>query len=164
MKSLFTVVCILFFFKSFSQSEIQSVPDSRIFSKIIFNYDEAGNQIKRYYRNYGLGGEPIEAKYMNDSLETEIPTIKGNEEFINQIKVYPNPTDGKINISWTDEVKDLILKVEIIGYSNPFYKELKFNKEDYNIQTDISYENTGIYILKFHLSNEKSESIQIIKE
>jgi hypothetical protein len=164
MKLIFTAVGIFFFLKSFSQTEYIARPPMPRIKVIFFNYDEAGNQVKRYYRTIRRT-EPIESKNTDDFPNNIDPiTMKKNEEFINQIKVYPNPTDGKINISWTEEVKDLILKVEIIGYSNPFYKELKFNKEDYNIQTDISYENTGIYILKFHLSNEKSESIQIIKE
>jgi hypothetical protein len=104
-----------------------------------------------YYTNEITENKSIK----NDELQNE--TLEINSE--HETYIYPNPTDGKINI---DLGKNCNFKINIINtightiYSNSFEGE--------NIVSiDISSFESGIYFLRF-TKNESTNTIKIIKK
>lgn len=161
---IFLSIVLLLVTRAYTQVENRGVTPS--VPIIYFNYDNAGNQIQRYYcANAEYCVTPPLPSQINDETN-EFETFKrtDSEGIINYFNVYPNPTTGKITISWTEEVQNLINKIEVVSYSTPYYKDLTFSNKELNVQVDISMENTGIYIIKFHLIDSTFETIQVIKE
>lgn len=164
-KTIFFSLLLLSYFSLNAQRGIEGIEKRPV---IYLFYDDAGNQIMRFYcHNDGSCQipDPPEGKAEEtDDEYADISTDDFQQDFVNHFTVYPNPTDGNVSIEWTHEVKDILQKIEVVGYSSPYYKEIAFNSESLVAYTDISFEKAGIYIVKFHLKDRDFISKQIIKE
>ncbi|MFY1045059.1 hypothetical protein [Chryseobacterium sp. GP-SGM7] len=115
---------------------------------VIFEYDEAGNQVLR--------GLCIGCKSSNKtSIPLESKPLTILEEVTNNIKVAPVPVKTNLTIFWDSKVKDYINRIELLAYNdvrilsffnikNTSNNSCIFNMESY------SY---GVYYLKFYLSD-----------
>ncbi len=150
MKRLIPSAFLLSFFylQSFSQSNL------------VFCYDTAGNQSARAYGNGQLPSNFC-AAYRISENKNEI-TKNSSDENIDMIEegsleemftLYPNPTSGNVKLSWQEEVQDKIYSIELVGMSNPYYRDMKFYKETDWIETDVTKEITGMYIFKITLND-----------
>lgn len=84
----------------------------------------------------------------------------GDINYISQIKLYPNPTNGKINISAPDEVK--IKRIEVRTINGQLTKEFSF---PFNTQANNIYFDgiAGVYVLKIITHNDEYLISKIIK-
>lgn len=73
-----------------------------------------------------------------------------------QLKVYPNPTNGELNISYTD----IINQVEV--YNLLGQKVITQNFESNNVSLNVSHLSNGSYILILH-ANDMKQQVKIIK-
>lgn len=164
-KTMFFSLLLLSYFSLSAQRGIKGIEKRPV---IYLFYDDAGNQIMRYYcynDGYCQKPKPPEGKAEETNEEyVDNSTDDSQQDFVNYFTIYPNPTDGYVSIKWTHEVKNLLQKIEVVGYSTPYYKEIAFNAESLVAYTDISFEKSGIYIVKFHLKDRDFISKQIIKE
>ncbi len=80
-----------------------------------------------------------------------------NIEFEN-VKVYPNPTVGKVTVS----SQVLIKKVQLFSSAGVIIKEINTNSSN-NLEVDFTSLESGLYILKVEIGNEKFNSYKIIK-
>ncbi len=112
---------------------------------IIHNADIANQYFQQFAYRFAENGGDL-------AVSTE------NIEFEN-VKVYPNPTVGKVMVSSQIPIKNIIVfelngkVVQKINMANPFENEVSLN----------SYK-TGIYILKVQTIDSKSNTYKIIKK
>ena len=95
-----------------------------------------------------------------DSMSIEVPDATGINEinWRNQIKIYPNPTTGKFNLSIQPENNNNFSVYIYDVFGKLIYKK-KYIKEN-NLQINISGKAKGIYFLK--VINDKEVSVRKI--
>jgi len=83
-------------------------------------------------------------------------------QFIDNKVLYPNPTNGFVNIDWNDNISG---KVQIRIYDNSgklIHSEMEMLAEE-NIEIDLTFLQTGIYIMRI-IGENNSKSLKLIKE
>lgn len=114
-------------------------------AQVIFNYDDSGNQIYRGTTT-GTGRMASTAEKTNLTLADQLG---------NKIQAAPVPVKTILKVIWEQEIKDYIVKIELLGY-NSFQimesvdiKKRLGNSYDFNM-SDYPY---GVYYLRFYLSD-----------
>lgn len=150
MKSLFTFflfICSLYFYQAQTN--------------VVFNYDNAGNQISRLLSN----------NYSNQSSSSIISTLskqnnKTEEElFWEKVQIYPVPVKNILTITWNTDISNLVSNINLYEHntlSNLF--SLNTNHLNNRIEINMTGYNIGVYIISFTLKNGKIYTHNIIKE
>lgn len=128
-------------------------PPQTQYRSVIFNYDNAGNQIKReLVININKGSAP---------KEHNLPLEIDNGDLISY---FPNPVKNNLYLKWTltenKEISDLSL-LSLSGQIIKIYKNLSDKQE---IMIDFNGLSQGTYALVLQYSNGTQKSIKIIKE
>lgn len=137
-------------------------------SKLIFAYDNAGNQKQRFYclNSTCITPNPPAGRAVAESIETDEAIVETNNEeshtkpFIN---ISPNPTKGKFTIQLVGDdyfIKDL---VSIYQTNGALLQTIAINKQPKTLDLDISNSPDGMYYIHIHLSNGSSVTKKIIK-
>lgn len=139
-KSISTAVFFLFFGSSlYAQS-------------VIFEYDEAGNQIFRGICN-GCKNSNSDLFSKTWPQASQPKTIA--QKVANSVRATPVPVKTDLTVLWDKEVNDYITKIELLPYNS--FKILSFI--DVRTLTNTSYifrmesYPYGVYYLKFYLSD-----------
>jgi phosphatidylserine/phosphatidylglycerophosphate/cardiolipin synthase-like enzyme len=112
---------------------------------IIHNAD-ISNQ---YYQQFAYRFEENGGELMVSTEEIEIEDLK----------IYPNPTAAKIQISSNENIE----KIELYSIQGNLVKQITpINKQ--TIEIDLSTQISGVYILKIETKNEQSNSYKIVKK
>ncbi len=130
-------------------------------SKLLFVFDNAGNQKQRYYCQDSGCSEPdaplgraiIEE---DDSKEEEILAQK-------DLRIYPNPTKGQITVSIVSD-EDISFRddIQIFNNNGVLVYEGAF-KDEKSVTIDLGRLSNGTYLLHAHLSDGTTFNKQIIK-
>lgn len=139
-KSISTAVLFLFFGSSlYAQS-------------VIFEYDEAGNQIFRGICN-GCRNSNSNLFSKTQQQVSQPKTIA--EKVANSVRAAPIPVKTDLTVLWDAEVKDYITRIELLPYNS--FKILSFVdvKTLRNTSCIFRMESYpyGVYYLKFYLSD-----------
>jgi hypothetical protein len=136
--------------------------------RITFEYDIAGNQIKR---NVCFGCSARLAKNNDTEKDTEKETKKSEKETVTKpvvesndyIKYFPNPVIDELNISWEMLKTSEIIELKIFNSTGVlvFSKDLK--KETTTLVSFQSYPQ-GIYFVELLHNNGHINTIKIIKK
>ena len=147
----------VFVFNLSQAQDFTSIQDStqEIFPTYYIAYDKAGNRIRRYFEII------VESSKTLKSNKSEINQKNKNVDFISNIKIYPNPTDGNINIS-SNGIYQSIEKLVVI-FDEKGTKVIQNNSNDENIKIDLSQWADGSYFVKIK-SGELSNEWKIIKK
>lgn len=118
-------------------------------SQLTFLYDSAGNQVSRIF------------------VDNTNPQAKGgktktiaDEDFI---KIFPNPTKGILKIDWTENLGFEIVKISIADNQGNQWNVNFKQKDETFVTIDLSNKATGLYIVRFELSNNETIIRKIIK-
>lgn len=129
-------------------------------SQVIFEYDEAGNQIYR-----GLGSANKSASPNEEENTREISKTSLAETIGNKIKVAPVPVKTDLSVFWEEEIKDYIAKVDLLPY-NAFniietvnISNLKTNSYIFRM-SHLPY---GVYYLRFYLNDGSIYTVTVTK-
>jgi len=138
-------------------------------SKLIISYDMAGNQTQNFYCNDLDFCSPPAAKKKEKeeaifSAELHEDPIHDEEslENVEGVFVYPNPTDGLINIKLSSALIKNIHSIKLYNVNSSLVKEIKTEKEIIDLY--ISRMANGVYFLHIHLKEGKSITKKIIKK
>lgn len=140
---------------------------------LIFEYDEAGNQIFRGTIN-SLGNKTITSSSESQMQTTPAVSLRNTEsshnmteeQFWSQIRIYPVPVKDILTIDWNDRLDDLIDSVSLYEQASVHWKFQRKNIPILNkqIEIDMSQYYLGIYILQFTLKDGRVFSRNIIKQ
>jgi hypothetical protein len=115
-------------------------------SQVIFNYDDAGNQI---YRGTTSGT----GRMVSNTESTSTPTLA--DQVANKIQAAPVPVKTSLNVIWEQDIKDYILKIDLLAYNSFQIMETVDvkSKMGNSYVFDMSKYPYGVYYLKFYLSD-----------
>lgn len=121
--------------------------------KVVFTYDNAGNRINREMIVITRGSE--DENLPDNDKDPAIPESR----FKGDIRIWPSPTEGELNIRISGEVPD--------GFSwSLFSTDGKLVREGHcpvsSARTDISRYPKGVYVMTVTISNERY-TIKILK-
>lgn len=131
-------------------------------NKVIFNYDNAGNQIKRT-----LVITAFTSKSSNETIENDQKIVQENLlKFSNEdvISYYPNPVKEELYLQWELINENNVSKIEVYSFDG---KLLRFHN---NLQSEnnktISFQEmtTGNYLVILFYTNGEQKTIKIIKK
>jgi hypothetical protein len=148
--------CILLFvfFNAFSQTTYYE-----------YKYDAAGNRIRRHViviinkvanQNDSVAKDTIAA--MAETEENKLLFTENIGEV--NIRVFPNPTIGKLNIAIEGDIVPNNAFIEIYNEAGIKIENLIITTKNFTI--DLSKHSTGIYYLKLSL-NGKNETFKVVK-
>ena len=135
MKKLYSLFGILVIFSS-NQSKAQ----------VIFNYDDAGNQI---YRGTASGT----GRMASSTENTSTPTLV--DQVANKIQTAPVPVKTVLNVIWEQDIKDYIVKIDLLAYNSFQIMETVDVKSKMGNSYVFNMNNYpyGVYYLRFYLSD-----------
>ena len=128
-------------------------------NQIAFDYDAAGNQIKRYFTV-----EPTETRALENE-EVFIPQMEEEQELSRKFKAYPNETTGRVDVDWESDIGASIQSVDATPSGGGVRIQLNYQKLGSDqIQFDLSNQRNGIYFIRFILSDGRIVTKKIIKQ
>ena len=138
-------------------------------SKLIFAYDNAGNQKQRFYCSEPgcpIPNPPAGRAVPEDtiaSIEVEDKLEEGSSILETELTLYPNPTSGLVSLRFNSN-SDITLANDISVYNGAgiLVKTIPNNSKS-QIEIDFTNLASGMYLVHVHLSNGTSISKQIIK-
>ncbi len=137
-------------------------------SKLIFAYDNAGNQKQRFYCEEGPSCNALDRDgnsktkgVVVQSFDRDEPEDKINKSAKN-LDVYPNPTSGIIAIQYTS-TSDSIRLLRIYSSNGAVVHEFSAFNSDTSNEIDFSDKPSGVYFFHFHFENSESITKRIIK-
>lgn len=115
-------------------------------SQVIFNYDDAGNQI---YRGTASGT----GRMASSTESTSTPTLA--DQVANKIQAAPVPVKTSLNVIWEKDIKDYIVKIDLLAYNSfQIMETVDVKSKMGNSYTfDMNKYSYGVYYLKFYLSD-----------
>lgn len=121
-------------------------------AQVSFGYDAAGNRISRTI---------VLAKTLTKAATTD--SIKPFTEMQGelQVKIYPNPTKGKLTVEITGSTRDVAELVAIYGIQGQLLLQQAASSSHTDL--DISGQPAGTYILRIN-AGQKTTYWRIIKE
>ena len=139
-----------------------AIPDQQ--GAYVFNYDDAGNQI---YRGYVCNNCPVQWKQETppEAGNTSNQNENNDDEFWNEIRIYPVPVKDVLTIDWSDEADALIDHVSLYEQNTIHWKFQQQNIPNLNKQIQINMANyyMGVYVLTFTLKDGRTLSKNITK-
>ncbi len=142
----------------FSQISPMAVPKPAI----VFNYDEAGNQIYRGYNGISVLGEQVKAQEEPVGQQSAVPE---QDPFWLGVQIYPVPVQSVLTISWNEENDAVIDHVSLYQHSTLAHLFQKKNLPNLNreVQIDMTHYYMGVYVLTFQLKDGRTLSRNITK-
>ncbi len=131
-----------------------TIPSDNYTNSRCFQYDSAGNYINSMRFCLEQASDPI------GDDEIVIGVEKSIEELF---FVTPNPTNGKITISWDKSLKHSLSQIYIIPFNGSNSIQIKFNSLDFETSYDLITFSKGIYFVEFILEDGRKISKKIIK-
>lgn len=132
-------------------------------SKITFDYDPAGNQIKRELCIGNCDTNPFEEEDTKEIEELEEEDLqKFSPEDV--ISFYPNPVKEELYLKWELQNGNNVASIQLYTTNGQLLKA--FNKPENANSQKIAFLNypTGIYMISLIYSNGDQKTIRIIKQ
>ncbi len=144
----------------FSFLIINSFLYSQTIDHILFEYDTAGNQIKRYTIDINAGRPANEIiKEIKDITNDDLIS----SDIYDDISYYPNPVKEILFVKWENKNNEFVNSVNLYslsGQSVKIYTNLK-GLDTLNVPFDNLPQ--GLYTLMLEYSNGKQKTLKIIK-
>ena len=125
---------------------------------IAFDYDVAGNQIKRkpIYINSGV------YKTTNNAIPTSNELIKS--DLYADISYYPNPVKEELFLKWLNPEKGYVMKLKLSNMNGQLLKQYEVSKTIEEITIDFQSYPQGFYTLILFYNNGEQKTLKIIKQ
>jgi len=151
-------------------------------SKLTFNYDASGNQVKRFYCADGVcahavasrSGKPVKQKRDQElalPLEEDVISREGvisedTHDHVSELsyRLSPNPTSGILHITLSGKSYTLTDAVSVYDMSGRLVKRFALEGTPSEVTLDLGAYPAGVYVVHMHFSNGEVASQQIIKE
>ncbi len=120
-----------------------------------YTYDQAGNQTVRKQKT--STDTPIEV--FQTETDSKLLESLSEEKINNKFKVSPNPTSGFAELSWDPDISESITKIELVSLVSSERTNVSFSRKN-TVGINLSRKATGLYVVLFHLDNEKVPVVQ----
>jgi hypothetical protein len=150
MKNLFSLIFLLFISNCIGQT----------MDHVVFDYDNAGNQIKRYLIDIDPGKQSMQpVKDIEDIVNSDL--IKA--DIYDDLKYYPNPVREELYLKWdfTEDVK--VQSIALYSLSGQLIKMVKDVGNVTSYTFPFQELPQAIYNLVLNCSNGEQRSLKIVK-
>lgn len=127
---------------------------------IQFDYDSAGNQVKRFIIDINPGkhsNQPI--KNIKDLTESDL----FETDIYNDIKYYPNPVKEELYVKWENHSEIYVSTIEIFSMSGQLLKKYTDLKSQTSISLDFINYPQGFYNVLLMYSSGEAKKLKIVK-
>ncbi|OWP84502.1 hypothetical protein BWK59_04965 [Flavobacterium davisii] len=150
MRGFFGIVLLLFVVNGYGQQV----------TKLLFEYDAAGNQIKRYIcvncvTSAREAVKPVEQVKATDLQE--VPEIE-------QLTYYPNPVHEQLYFKWQNAGESVIVSMHVVSISGQILREFWSLNQKNDLLIDFSTMPSGMYVIMVRYSNGSEKSVKVVKE
>ena len=129
-------------------------------NQLSFDYDDAGNQIKRYFTI-----EPSATTRALENKDVLALLPEEEDELGKRFKLYPNATKGLVTVKWEPDTKVSIKRIDKTPSGGYDHVELDYKAVDNNtIQLELTGQRNGIYFIRLFLSDGRMVTKKVIKE
>jgi hypothetical protein len=126
---------------------------------IQFDYDTAGNQIKRYVidiegRQTNPDAVPVTAIAEEDLIKADI---------YDDVKYYPNPVREELYVSWVTTRENYVTAIELYNLSGQLIYRLPNLQNE--VSTTLNFGNCaqGLYTVSMNYSNGSKKTLKVMK-
>lgn len=154
MKKLFLWGVLCLFFGTIQQGYSQS--------KLFISYDAAGNQTSRRYCASNCIIRQNKSINNEEDAKPEVGSESIADTIDEDIVMFPNPTNGRLQLQWGNDLKGKLQEITLINYMGAVIKKIDVTKDQKTV-LDISSFASGVYIAKFSFSDRSSLSRKILK-
>jgi hypothetical protein len=133
-------------------------PPAEALPYVIFEYDEAGNQIYR-----GLCTYCVDNDINNDPANQTVLTLA--EQIESKIQTVPVPVQTNLTVMWDLSIKGYIAKIEMLPYNGFNILQnvsINSNSDNFYVFPMSSYP-LGVYYLRFYLTDGSVYTRAVIK-
>lgn len=134
------------------------IPLLGIGQPLVFEYDSAGNQVKREL-SFG-SGRP--SNIQDTATETTVALKKFFPE--DEISYYPNPVDQELFLSWENHENTYVSDISIFNMSGQLLTSYKMDGQSNESKLTFQKYAQGIYNVILSYSDGKIKAIKIVKE
>ncbi|WP_026712105.1 T9SS type A sorting domain-containing protein [Flavobacterium filum] len=133
---------------------------SQTIDHILFEYDTAGNQIKRYTIDLNTGRSTNDFVKNTEDITKEDMILS---DIYEDISYYPNPVKETLFIKWENNDFEYVTSIKLNSLSGQSLKS--FTNLKGSVTLNIPFENLphGLYTLVLEYSNGKQKTLKIIK-
>lgn len=137
---------------------ISSLSYSQTIDNILFEYDAAGNQVKRHVVYLGDRSSNQDIKDLKQLTDADLTKA----DIYDDIKYYPNPVVEELYVKW--ETSTLSVKnIELYAISGQLMKTYNISgNSDNQIISFINYP-TGFYTVLLNYTNGEKKTLKIVK-
>lgn len=151
MKTIFNFLLFLF---------LHNLSYSQTIDHILFDYDAAGNQIKRYTIDLNAGRASNEVvKDISELSENEL--IKA--DIYEDISYYPNPVKEELYIKWVNVNSVYVSSIFIYSLSGQLVNNYSGLKDTTSMIVPFGTLPPGIYTIFLEYSNGETKTLKIVK-
>ena len=150
MKMTLTSLLLFLFASAYCQSD-----------EILFDYDTAGNQIKRYFIDLSprpAGNDSI--KKIEDLVEKDL--IKS--DIYEDIQYYPNPVREELFVKWTLPENKFVERIDLYSISGQLLTSIKNLSKVNSTSIHFSSYPEGMYDLVLLYSDREQKTLKVIKK
>lgn len=130
---------------------------------IAFDYDVAGNQVKRYliYISSSRFSNPKNGvKDVKDIVATDLI----NADIYDDIKYYPNPVKEELYVQWTSRENNNVSQIELYSMTGQLLKQYADLKATTSEIIDFQNYPHGIYTVQLVYENGENKTLKIVKQ
>jgi Secretion system C-terminal sorting domain len=131
--------------------------------KMIFDYDQAGNQV---LREVCLSGCSVSAKHIEEIKEIEALTDDNLLKFAPEdvISYYPNPVKEELYLQWQLGQDNFVTSIHVYSFTGQLLRTYQGNATMNNLNIPFQNYPTGVYLVLLSYKDGGEKSIKIIKQ
>ncbi|SMC78633.1 T9SS type A sorting domain-containing protein [Cellulophaga tyrosinoxydans] len=148
------ILFTLFLFTQFAQVNAQD--------KLAFKYDTAGNQTSRQRICLNCTPSLKTSVEVLDSIPLEALVDTDLKDY--KIAAYPNPVVDELYMEWIDNPEKMPTRIQINSFDGRVLHQQLLKENQREQIVDFSNYASGVYVLTIYFTNDKKESIKIIKK
>lgn len=119
-------------------------------SKLIFNYDGAGNQNQRFYCESGTCNPPNPIskliktiKELDENLEAQ----NDENNLASSFDIYPNPTNDMVFVKLQSSLNSSIEHLNVYNANSSLIRSICINKDTKKFEINLSKQAAGLYFI-----------------
>lgn len=127
---------------------------------VVFDYDHAGNQVKRYLIDIDPGKhQTTPVKNMKDIVKTDL--IKA--DIYDDIKYFPNPVKEELYLQWSLLNNNKVLSISLYTLSGQLIRKVNDLEKSSTYTFSFQEVPQAIYNLVLSYSNGENKTLKIVK-
>lgn len=135
--------------------------------ELSFDYDAAGNQVKREWMCVNCPVFTPLSSPENSKVDyvAEAPKSLTNKVSDQKVIAYPNPLTETLNIKW-EPLRKYITAIEVYSMAgvNFFKKSYRYEEAEFHEAIQFTKMTAGMYVVKVTFSDGKQELIKVVKQ